>query len=106
MKTLTLIRASVTWEDPEDSDSYQIESEVVEEYYINNYVDLIETLDNYFWNYSWLEWSSSHPSSGDWLNSEETQCYRTGDTERYSLHFNNIKLSTRLIQYIEKAVKL
>lgn len=103
---LTLIRETVTWGDHGDCDDYQNEAEVIEEYDINNYLDLIETLDNYFWNYSWLEWSSSQPSSGDWLNSEESQCFRTGDSERYSLHFCGVKLTPRLISLIEKAVKL
>jgi len=34
---------------------------------------------------SWLEWSSSRPSDGDWLTTEDEQDYRTGETTRYEL---------------------
>lgn len=66
--------------------------------------DLIDAYDNY----SWLEWSSSHVSGkGEWINSEEDQDYRTGESKTYGLHIkrsDNKPLSRREIDAISNGL--
>lgn len=53
-------------------------------------------------NESW-EWSSSHPTGRDWLTSEGSTDWRTGDEERLSLHIrgpNHAPISARDVAYL------
>lgn len=43
------------------------------------------SIDTDIRNRSWAEWSSSHPSTRDWLISEAEQNYKTGEDKVYSL---------------------
>jgi len=66
--------------------------------------DLLEDHDN---RESWVEWSSSHVSgSGEWLNSEGEQDYKTGSYTNHGLHIKRSDgkpLSKREVDAISKA---
>tara|TARA_Y100001970_G_C14187719_1_gene833538 strand:+ start:329 stop:769 length:441 start_codon:yes stop_codon:yes gene_type:complete len=112
MFELKLIKEEVTWEDPEDSDGYEIDYEDMMEEGVYSFDDLLEELERVGRDYSWGEWSSSRPEvdgdmRSDWITSYEEQDYRTGASIRYSLHFNparGVELDKTQIKMIEKTL--
>jgi hypothetical protein len=62
---------------------YKVEDEI--------YDSLDELLDDVKHDHSWLEWSSSHPTTGDWVVSQDEEDYATGDHTSYNLHIENME---------------
>jgi hypothetical protein len=74
-----------------------------------SYDTLESLLDSVSHDASWLEWSSSHPSSGDWIISQDDQDYRTGDRTQYSLFIERSDgkpLTTAQLKLIDKKLRL
>jgi hypothetical protein len=72
------------YQSPEEDDDEPADPERGFEFKDRNYEYLEDALDSNS-NRNWLEWSSSHPSSGDWITSEDSENYRTGERTQYSL---------------------
>ena len=112
MFELKLIKQEVTWEDPEDSDSYGTDYEDMMEEDVYSFEDLLEELDRIGSDYSWDEWSDGRPTiegggRSSWVTSYEEQDYRTGASITYEIHFNparGVNLDPRQIKMISKTL--
>lgn len=74
-----------------------------------SYDTLESLLDSVSHDATWLEWSSSHPSSRDWIISESEQDYTTGDRTSYSLFIERSDgkpLTTAQLKLIDKKLRL
>lgn len=94
---------TITPESAEEGDAEERGWEFENSERYNSLEDLLN--ESHVVNHSWVEWSSSHPTSRDWLVSECEENYRTGGTTDYHLwieRWDNEPLSREEMAYISK----
>jgi len=73
------------------------------------YGSLAELVNDLEYDHTWLEWSSSPASPGDWITSEEDEDYTTGEHTTYDAHITHedgSDLTAREMQYIHDRLRL